>query len=163
MSLKVPTFSLFLFYLSIGQVYCFSYPILNLHWRPLGQNIAHLEQLAQMPYWIPHHIDFSYFWSTSYPDTSCQVGMQPSWISNLNNFSFFNLQVTRILSSKFLINWTFGSEEVQNRFSWWWLQQPSWISSWNNFSYFLSTLSISDTSCQVLSQLAILFRRRCSK
>ena len=33
------------------------------------------------------------------------------------NIAFFNLQVTQILPTKFLVNWPFGSgEEVQDRF-----------------------------------------------
>ena len=54
--------------------------------------------------------------------------------------AIFYLQVTRMLPSKFQINWPFVSEEeAKNRFSrlrpWW----PSWISDQNNFSYCCST------------------------
>ena len=51
--------------------------------------------------------------------------------------AIFDLQVTRILPSKFGVNWPFGSgEEGKNRFSRW---RPSWISDRHDFSYFLST------------------------
>ena len=77
--------------------------------------------------------------------------------------AIFDLQVTLIFPNKFPVNWPFSSrEEVQNRFSRRWPWQPSWISDQDNFSYFLST-SGSDSSYQVLRQLAFLFKRRSSK
>ena len=78
-----------------------------------GQKIAHLEQFPQMPSWIPYQNDFSNFWSTRHPSTSYQVlnsfafgfrgwqnrfsrwlVWQQSWISDLNNFSYFFIYVT---------------------------------------------------------------------
>ena len=54
--------------------------------------------------------------------------------------AIFDLQVTPMLSSKFLVNWPFGSgEEAKNRFSRWRPQRPSWISDRHDFHYFLST------------------------
>ena len=48
---------------------------------------------------------------------------QPWWsslISDLNDFSYFDLLVTPMLSTKFQDNWLFGSGEVvKNRFSRW--------------------------------------------
>ena len=56
-----------------------------------------------------------------------------------------------MLSTKFGVNWPFGSgEEAKNRFLEW---RPSWILDRNDFSYFLST-SHPDASYQVSSQLA---------
>ena len=75
-------------------------------------------------------------------------------------FMFFYLQVTPILSTKFQVNWPFGSgQEAKNRFSRWWPLRPSWISDWNDFSYFWFT-NHPDDSYQVWSQLAFQFRRR---
>ena len=48
----------------------------------------------------------------------------------------FYLQLTSILSTKFRVNWLFGSGEVQSRFSKWQQRQPFWISDRNGFSYF---------------------------
>ena len=71
--------------------------------------------------------------------------------------AIFDLQVTLMLPSKFVVNWPFGSgEEVKNRFSRW---RPSWIYDRNNFSYFCST-SHPDASYQVSSQLALGSRSR---
>ena len=54
-----------------------------------------------------------------------------------------------MLTTKFWVNWPFGSgEEAKNRFSRWPLWQPSWISDRNDFNYFLS-LSHPDASYQV--------------
>ena len=84
----------------------------------------------------------------------------PSWISDQNDFSYFDLLVTPILPIKFQDNWPFVSgEEAKNRFSRW---RPSRISHWNNFSYFLST-SQPNASYQVSYQLAFHFRRRSEK
>ena len=48
---------------------------------------------------------------------------RPSWISDPNDFSYFDLQVTPMLPSKFRVNRPFGSgEEAKNRFSKW----PPW-------------------------------------
>ena len=38
-----------------------------------------------------------------------------SWISNQKDFSFFDLQVTLMLPSKFQVNWPFGSGEEVNK------------------------------------------------
>ena len=81
--------------------------------------------LLGRPSWISHRNDFSYFLSTSHPDTSHQV---------LTQLAFY-------------------SGEVQNSFLRWQLWQSSCNSDWNDFSYFRSTSHLDD-SCQVLSQLA---------
>ena len=50
------------------------------------------------------------------------------------SLAIFDLQVTPMLPTKFLVKWPFGSgEEAKNRFSRW---RPSWISDRNDFSYF---------------------------
>ena len=47
--------------------------------------------------------------------------------------AIFDLQVTLMLPSKFVVNWPFGSgEEAKIRFSRW----PSWLSDRHNFIYF---------------------------
>ena len=49
----------------------------------------------------------------------------------------FDLQVTRMLPSKFGVNWPFDSgEEAKNRFSRWQPWRPSWISDRQDFSCF---------------------------
>ena len=53
-----------------------------------------------------------------------------SWISNQNEFSYFDQLVTPLLPIKCQDN---RPEEAKNRFSRW---RPSWISNRNNFSYF---------------------------
>ena len=59
---------------------------------------------------------------------------RPSWISDRHDFSYFDQQVTPMLSSKFGVNWSFGSgEEAKNRLS---ALRPSWISDRHDFSYF---------------------------
>ena len=51
--------------------------------------------------------------------------------------AIFDLQVTPMLPSKFVIKWPFGSgKEAKNRFSRWLPWWPSWISDRNNSSYF---------------------------
>ena len=43
---------------------------------------------------------------------------QLSWISDQNDFSYFDLQITPMLPTKFQVSWPFGSgEEANNRFS----------------------------------------------
>ena len=74
---------------------------------------------------------------------------RPFWISDQNNFSYFDLPVAPMLPTKFQVNYPFGSEEVNDRFSRW---RPSWTSDRNDFSYFWSTCH-SDASYQVSSQL----------
>ena len=67
------------------------------------------------------------------------AAMLPSWISDGNNFNFFDLQVTLMLPTKFQVNWPFSSrdlKEVNTRFSRWPPHQPSWNSDRNAFSYF---------------------------
>ena len=59
-------------------------------------------------------------------------------------YSIFDLQVTLMLPTKFLVNWPFGSgEEAKNKFSrwppWWLSWWLSWISDRKDFSYFWST------------------------
>ena len=58
---------------------------------------------------------------------------RPLWISDQHVLAIFDLQGTPMLSSKFGVNWPFGSEEGKNRFSRW---RPAWISDRHNFSYF---------------------------
>ena len=72
----------------------------------------------------------------------------------------FALQVTSELLMKFAVNCPFGSKEKKSKKD---FQQPllgwlSWISNLKDFSYFWFT-SHSNTSYQVLSQLAFRFRR----
>ena len=85
---------------------------------------------------------------------------QPSWISDQNDFSYFDLLVIPMLPIKFQDNWPFISGgETKYRFSRW---RPSWISHQNYFGYFLSS-SHPDASYQVSSQLAFRFRGRSKK
>ena len=49
---------------------------------------------------------------------------QTSRISNRNNFSYFDLQLTLILPMKFWVNWPFGSEEQGFK--------QIWLSFWPN-------------------------------
>ena len=60
----------------------------------------------------------------------------PSWISDQNDFSYFDLIVTPIIPIKFQDNRPFVSGEAKNRFSRWPPWWPTWISHRNNFSYF---------------------------
>ena len=62
---------------------------------------------------------------------------------NRTILAIFYLQVARILPTKFWVNWPFGSEEVQNRFSRWMPMHPSCISYQNNVSFFWSTTVLS--------------------
>ena len=49
----------------------------------------------------------------------------------------FDLQVIRMLPSKFEVNWPFGSgEDAKYRFSRWQPWQPSWISDRHDSRYF---------------------------
>ena len=89
--------------------------------------------LLGQPPWASDQNDFSYFWSTSQPDTSYQVSIGPFC----------------------------SGEEVQNRFSRWQLWGHL-IFLQNDFSYLWLT-SHPDVFCQVLSQLAFLFRKRRAK
>ena len=51
--------------------------------------------------------------------------------------AIFDLQVTLMLPTKFLVNQPFGSEEeAKYRFSRWLAWGPSWISDQHDFSYF---------------------------
>ena len=51
--------------------------------------------------------------------------------------AIFDLQVTRMLPTRFGVNWLLGSgEEGKNRFSRWLPWRPSWISDGHDFSYF---------------------------
>ena len=122
-------------------------------------------------------LNFSYIWSTSQPDPAHQVSSQlafqfrrkssgeraKNWFSRFQIgkiLAIFDLEVTPMLSTKFQVNWSFGSgEEAKSRFSRWPPWWPSWISDRNDFSYFWSK-SHPDASYQVLSQLAFLFKRR---
>ena len=58
---------------------------------------------------------------------------RPSWISDRNNFIYFLSTGHPDASTKFRVNWPFGSEEeAQNSVP----RRPSWISNRNDFSYF---------------------------
>ena len=113
-----------------------------------------------LPSWISDWNNFSYFWSTSHPKASYQVSSQLAfWVRKRSKKDFqdglhgghlgfrigkilaiFDLHVTPMLSSKFGVNWLFGSgEEAKNRFSRWQPWRPSWISDRHDFSYFWST------------------------
>ena len=137
------------------------------------------------PSWISHQHDFSYFWSTSHPDTSYQIWSQLAF--RLRKWSekqifkmaamaaisdpigtilaIFDLQVTLMLPTKFQVNWHLGlGEKVKNRFSRWPPWWPSWIYDQHDFSYFLSTSHPNASrSYQVSSQLAFQCRRRSEK
>ena len=87
-----------------------------------------------------------------------------SWISDLNNFSFFFLSTSHLdtsyqVSSQLAFQFRRRSK---NRFLRWPQWRPSWISDRNIFRYFWST-SHPDASYQVSSWLAFLFRRRSEK
>ena len=59
---------------------------------------------------------------------------RPFWISDQNDFSYFELLVTPMLPIKFQDNRPFVSgEEAKTRFSRWRPWRPSWISHRNNF------------------------------
>ena len=120
----------------------------------------------QQPSWISNQNSFSYFCSTSHPDASYQVSSQLDFQfrrrsqiqifkkaaiivfqdgHHSNHLGFpirtilaiYDLQVTRMVPTKFQVNWPFSSgEEAKNRFSRWPPWRPSWISNRNNFSYF---------------------------
>ena len=77
--------------------------------------------------------------------------------------SIFYLQIVPIVPTKFRVIWPFISgEEVQKGFSRWRPRWSSCILDQNNFNFFWFTSS-SDTSYQVLIQLAFPFKRRSSK
>ena len=91
------------------------------------------------PSWISDRNDFSYFWSTSYPDASHLVSGQLTFgfLQKKRKIDFqdghhdghlgftigmilaiFDLQVIPMLPSKFRVNWPFGTgEEAKNRLS----------------------------------------------
>ena len=80
-----------------------------------------------------------------------------------NNLAIFDLPVTPMLPIQFRVKCPFGSgEEAKNRFSRWPPWRPSRISYRNDFSYF-RFISHPDAFYQVLSQLAIRFRRKSEK
>ena len=71
-----------------------------------------------------------------------------------------DIQITRMLSTKFQVNWSFGSgEEAKIRFSRWRLWRPCWISDRKDFGYFWPT-SHPVASYQVSSRLVFRFMRR---
>ena len=77
--------------------------------------------------------------------------------------AIFDLRVTPMLPTKFLVNLPFSSgEEAKNRFSRWPPWRPSWISDRHDFSYFWS-ISHPNASYQVWSQLAFGYRSRSEK
>ena len=85
------------------------------------------------------------FLSSCHPDASYQVSspfgsgeevkyrFSRPWISDQKDFSYFDLQVTPMIPTKFQVSWSFGSEGVQNRFSRW---RPSLISDRNDLNFF---------------------------
>ena len=84
---------------------------------------------------------------------------RPSWISDQNNFSFFDLQVTSMLPTKFQVIWPFGEgEEAKNSF------QVGRDGGHLGFPIgtILATFYL-HASNQVSSQLALWFRRRSEK
>ena len=88
---------------------------------------------------------------------------RPSWIFDRNDFVYFYLQVTPMLSTELQVSWPFGSgKEAKNRFLRWPPRRQSWISDRIEFNYSSST-SHPDASYQVSSQLAFRFRRRNEK
>ena len=61
---------------------------------------------------------------------------RPSWIFDRNDFSFFDLQVTHMLSTDFRVNWHLGlGEEAINRFSRWLPWRLFWIYNRHDFSF----------------------------
>ena len=118
--------------------------------------------------WTSDWNDFSCFWITNGRDTSYQVSSQLAFWVKEKNFeidfqdgshgihlgyligtvlSIFDQQVNLMLSTKFPVNWPFGSsEKVQIDFQ---HGRPSWISDRNDSCYFQSS-----------SQLAFQFRRK---
>ena len=101
--------------------------------------------------------NFSYLWSTSHHNASYQVSSIGLLVQEKKRkidfqdsrhlgfpirkiLAIFDLHVTLMLSTKFQINWPFGSgEEAKNRFSRGRPWRPSWISDRNEFSCFWST------------------------
>ena len=99
------------------------------------------------PSWTFDLIDFCYmyFLSTSHSDAFYQVSshlakskkkFQDSGHGGHLGFpirmilAIFDLHVTVMLSTKFQLNWPFGSEEEEkNRLSRWWPWRPSWINN----------------------------------
>ena len=101
------------------------------------------------------------FISTSHPEASYQFSIQIALrfriISEIRSFkmaamtailnfpiqtikAILDLQITRMLPTKFRVKWLFNSgEEAKNRFSRWLSWRPSWISDRDDFSYFWST------------------------
>ena len=93
-------------------------------------------------------------------DAINRFSMAPVWISDRNSLALFILQTIPKLPIWVRVSWPFGSgKEVKNRFS---RRPPSWISDWIDLNYFLS-ISQSDDSYQVSSQLAFRFRRGSKK
>ena len=113
------------------------------------------------PYLLPNFESIGLSVQENKFKTDFQSGGYGGHLRLLKQFCYiFNLQVALIPPTKFPVEWPFNSkEEVQNRFSRWWL---SWISDQNYFSYFWSTGSL-DTSYQVSSQVAFPCSSRNSK
>ena len=84
----------------------------------------------------------------------------PSWISNLNDFSYFYINKSyRCFLPIFKSTGPLVQENKQKKkVSRWPPWQPSWISDPHNLSYFRST-SQPNASYQVSSQMAFQFRR----
>ena len=112
------------------------------------------------PSWIYDQHDFSYFWSTSHPNASCQVSSPGLSVQEKKRkiafqdgshgghlgfpigtiLAILDLQVILMLPTKFRVNWLLGlGEEAKNRFSRWSPWRPSWIYNQHDFSYFWST------------------------
>ena len=86
----------------------------------------------------------------------------PSWISDRNKFSFFFINVTPMLPTKFCQLAFWFRRRLENKFSRWPTWRQSWISDWNDFSCFQYT-SHPDASWQVSSKLVFWFGRRSEK
>ena len=119
-----------------------------------------LNKMAKMaPYCSP---DYQASLWVNWPFSSREEGLYrfsrwwPSWISNQNDFSYFQ-SPSHLHTS---------NEVSSHRFSTWLLWGPSWISDQNDFSYFWST-SHPDTSYQVLTYqvfkwICLLVQEKCS-
>ena len=110
------------------------------------------------PSWISDRKDFSYVCSSSHLNASYQVGCHLGFPMG-KVLAIFDLQIIPMLSTKFQVNWPFGSgEEAKNIFSSWWPLWPSWISDRKDFSYVCSSSHL-NASYQVSSLLAQGYRR----
>ena len=87
----------------------------------------------------------------------------PSWISDRNNFSYFNIfKSSRCFLPIFKSTGPLVQENKRKKVSRWPPWWPSWISDPNNLSYFRSS-SHPNASYQASIQMAFQFRRRSEK